>query len=133
MPQQSRSVDKDVRMNRALAPVAACLALLVAAPANRAEDAPPPAAKAAVASAPVPVKDAAARMKVPDGFRVSLFAGEPDVVQPIAFTTDDRGRLWVAEAMSYPTWQEEDTEPQDRKDRILIFEDADNDGRFDKR
>ncbi len=110
------------------------LLLLVVAPANRGEDAPArPAPGSAVASAPVPLKDAAARMKVPDGFRVSLFAGEPDVVQPIAFATDDRGRLWVAEGRSYPTWQEEDTEPQDRKDRILIFEDADGDGRFDKR
>ena len=41
-------------------------------------------------------------MTVPEGFRVTLFAGEPDVVQPIAFAIDDRGRLWVAEAYSYP-------------------------------
>src|SRR5262249_7766723 len=46
--------------------------------------------------------DAAAAMTVPDGFSVKLFAGEPDVVQPIAFTFDDRGRLWVVEAYSYP-------------------------------
>ena len=45
--------------------------------------------------------EAAARaMTVPPGFRVTLFAGEPDVVQPIAMAIDDRGRLWVAEA--YP-------------------------------
>ena len=41
-------------------------------------------------------------MTVPEGFKVTLFAGEPDVVQPIAFAIDDRGRLWVAEAYSYP-------------------------------
>src|SRR3954468_11523988 len=81
----------------------------------------------------LPPAEAAARMKLPDGFRATLFAGEPDVVQPIAFTTDDRGRLWVCEGMSYPKWQKQDTEPQARHDRILIFEDTDGDGRFDRR
>ena len=74
--------------------------------------------------------EAAARaMTVPEGFRVTLAAGEPDVQQPIAMTIDDRGRVWVAEAHSYPIKR-----PQDQaKDRILIFEDADGDGRFDSR
>ncbi|HXX92858.1 MAG TPA: PVC-type heme-binding CxxCH protein, partial [Planctomycetota bacterium] len=64
-------------------------------------------------------------MKVPEGFRVQLFAGEPDVVQPVSFAIDDRGRLWVAEMLSYPKW-----EP---RDRILVLEDTDGDGKFDKR
>ena len=66
-------------------------------------------------------------LKVPEGFSVTLFAGEPDVRQPIGFCFDDRGRLWVAESYSYPNWK-----PTGR-DRILVFEDADGDGRFDKR
>ncbi len=74
----------------------------------------------------LPPEKAAATMEVPDGFSVSLFAGEPDLKQPIGFCIDDRGRLWVAEANNYP----------DKKaglnDRILIYEDSDNDGRFDK-
>ncbi|WP_422926268.1 PVC-type heme-binding CxxCH protein [Singulisphaera sp. PoT] len=73
--------------------------------------------------------EAAKAMKVPAGFEVTLFAGEPDVVQPIAMAFDDRGRLWVAEAYSYPIHVPEDK----AKDRILIFEDKDNDGKFDKR
>src|SRR6516225_1047595 len=72
---------------------------------------------------------AAAAMTVPEGFEVKLFAGEPDVRQPIAFCLDDRGRLWVAEAYSYPVRRPD----KEAKDRILIFEDADGDGRFDKR
>ncbi len=48
-------------------------------------------------------EEAARAMTVPPGFQVSLFAGEPDVVQPIAMAIDDRGRLWVAEAYSYPS------------------------------
>jgi putative membrane-bound dehydrogenase-like protein len=71
---------------------------------------------------------AAAAMTVPEGFRVKLFAGEPDVHQPIAFCLDDRGRLWVAEAYSYPVRRPD----KEARDRILIFEDADGDGHFDK-
>ena len=47
--------------------------------------------------------EAAKQMTVPAGFRVQLAAGEPKVHQPIAFTTDHRGRIWVAEAYNYPT------------------------------
>jgi putative membrane-bound dehydrogenase-like protein len=72
---------------------------------------------------------AAEAMTVPPGFTVKLFAGEPDVKQPIAFCIDDRGRLWVVEAYSYPVRQPEGK----GKDRILIFEDTKGTGHFDKR
>ncbi|HUY35808.1 MAG TPA: PVC-type heme-binding CxxCH protein, partial [Pirellulales bacterium] len=72
---------------------------------------------------------AARAMTVPQGFRVTLFAGEPDVAQPIAQALDDRGRLWVAEAYSYPMRVPND----EARDRILIFEDTDGDGHFDRR
>ena len=54
----------------------------------------------ATADEPLPPKVAPTRMTLPEGFRATLFAGEPDVVQPIAFTFDDRGRLWVVECLS---------------------------------
>jgi putative membrane-bound dehydrogenase-like protein len=84
---------------------------------------------AADADKPVPTKDAAAKMTVPDGFKVTLFAGEPDIVQPIAFTFDDRGRMWVVECLSYPKWS------RDGKghDRVVILEDTDGDGVHDKK
>jgi putative membrane-bound dehydrogenase-like protein len=94
------------------------------------------------ADAPIPPREAAVRMTVPDGFKVTLFAGEPDVVQPIAFTFDDRGRLWVAECRSYPKWSKDAAtrkvgdmylDHRQWTDRVLIFEDADGDGQFDKR
>ena len=50
-------------------------------------------------------EEAAALFSVPDGFSVTLFAGEPDVRQPIAMQFDDRGRLWVAESYSYKEWE----------------------------
>jgi putative membrane-bound dehydrogenase-like protein len=74
-------------------------------------------------------EEAARAMTVPAGFRVTLFAGEPDVVQPIAMAIDDRGRLWIAEAYSYPRHVRDDL----ARDRILIFEDTDGDGRFNTR
>ena len=46
--------------------------------------------------------EAARAMTVPKGFTVKLAAAEPEVVRPIAFALDDRGRLWVAEAHTYP-------------------------------
>lgn len=70
--------------------------------------------------------EAAKLMRVPEGFQVSLFAGEPHVRQPIGFCIDDRGRLWVAENYSYPSWSAEG------RDRVLIFEDVDGDGAFDR-
>jgi len=73
--------------------------------------------------------EAAKAMSLPEGFKVTLAASEPDVEKPIAFTLDDRGRLWVAEAHTYPVRASEDQ----GKDRILIFEDTDGDGRLDSR
>jgi putative membrane-bound dehydrogenase-like protein len=93
------------------------LSLTVLLPAGGADD-------------PVPPERAAAMMKLPDGFGATLFAGEPNVVKPMAMTLDDRGRLWVVESHSYPHWI---TDGKPGKDRILIFEDTKGTGRFDKR
>lgn len=73
------------------------------------------------------------KITVPEGFNVSLFAGDPDVRQPIAMTLDDRGRLWVAECYTYTGGGRNTSWTDKQRDRIVIFEDADNDGRFDKR
>jgi putative membrane-bound dehydrogenase-like protein len=81
------------------------------------------------ADKPVPTKDAAAKMTVPPGFNVTLFAGEPNIVQPIAFTFDDRGRMWVVECLSYPKWSRDGK----GKDRVVVLEDVDGDGKHDKK
>ncbi|MBA4192295.1 MAG: dehydrogenase [Planctomycetaceae bacterium] len=79
------------------------------------------------APAPLPPDKAAKSAVIPDGFRMSVFAAEPDVIQPISFTTDARGRIWVVEALNYGAWQ------PTGKDRVVILEDTDGDGRADKR
>ena len=51
--------------------------------------------------------------------------------QPIALATDSRGRLWVAENYSYA--ERERNFDNRFRDRIIILEDEDLDGSFDKR
>ena len=82
-----------------------------------------------VAYAGLSPQDAQRAMQVPEGFHVDLVAAEPDVHQPIAITFDDKGRLWVAEAFTYPRRQPGD----EGKDDIVVFEDKDGDGRFETR
>jgi len=76
---------------------------------------------------PLSPQEALRKITVPPGFRVELFAGEPDVLQPIAFDFDDRGRLWVVESFSYPEFKPEN------QDRVAILSDDNGDGKFDTR
>ena len=68
-------------------------------------------------------------IQLPEGFTVTLFAGEPDVQQPINMEFDDRGRLWVAENYTYSGGPYETK----LRDRIVILHDTDGDGRHDSR
>lgn len=83
----------------------------------------------AVLNAGLSGKEAAKAMNLPKGFKVTLAAAEPDVVRPISFTIDARGRLWVVEGHTYPTPAPEG----EGRDRILIFEDTNGDGTLDAR
>lgn len=82
-------------------------------------------------SLPMPAAEAAAKMQLPPGFKATLFAAEPDVQNPIAMAWDARGRLWVAENYTYADGGKKFD--LNLRDRILIFEDKDGDGRFDTR
>ena len=70
------------------------------------------------------------QMKVAPEFEVKLFAGEPNCVNPIAFTIDEKGRVWVVECFEYPSRTPKGKAP---RDRIVILEDTDGDGVCDKR
>lgn len=96
----------------------------LASTAVRAADAP---------AQPLSPQAAVKAIKLPEGFKATLFAAEPDVVQPIGFTFDDRGRVWVAECVSYPDWDKSAQPDSKGKDRIVVLEDTDHDGTFDKR
>jgi len=91
--------------------------------------APPPGPLDEIKFAGLPPEEAAKKATLPPGFSMKLFAGEPDIVQPIAFCLDDRARLWVVQGMTYP---QRAPEGQGR-DSIIVFEDTDGDGHFDRR
>jgi putative membrane-bound dehydrogenase-like protein len=69
------------------------------------------------------------KINVPKGFEARLFASEPEVVNPVAMTWDERGRLWVLELYEYPRGA---PKGQKGRDRIKILEDTDADGKADK-
>ena len=80
---------------------------------------------------PMSAEEAARKMKVPPGFSVSVFAAEPEVQNPIAMAWDAKGRMWVAENFTYS----DRTQKFDlsHRDRVLIFEDKNGDGKADSR
>jgi len=80
-------------------------------------------------AAPQSPAEELASFKVLDGFQVNLFASEADgIVKPIQMRWDERGRLWVACAVSYPQ-----IKPGEKaNDYVLVCEDTDGDGRADK-
>jgi putative heme-binding domain-containing protein len=71
--------------------------------------------------------EAIARMQVPEGFQVELVASEPDIVNPVAMTFDERGRIWITESLEYPR-----SSAGPGRDRVKVLEDTDGDGKADK-
>lgn len=82
-------------------------------------------------SQPLAPAAAAARFQLPEGFRATVFAAEPDVQNPIAMTWDAQGRLWIAENYTYA--ERAQRFDLNLRDRVLVFTDADGDGRHDDR
>ncbi len=66
-------------------------------------------------------------MTVPAGFRVEVVAAEPDIVNPVAMTFDERGRVWITESLEYPRRR-----PGPGRDRVKVLEDTDGDGKADR-
>ena len=77
---------------------------------------------------PLSPEDSQKHIQLPDGFEAQLFASEPEIINPIAFAWDERGRLWVVQSMDYPHGLANDV----GGDRITICEDTNRDGRADK-
>lgn len=90
-----------------------------------------PGPDGAIPAPPMSPAEAAAAFDLPPGFRVTLFAGEPDVQNPVACAWDPRGRLWVAENYTYA--ESPVRFATGLRDRLIVFADADGDGRHDSR
>jgi mono/diheme cytochrome c family protein/glucose/arabinose dehydrogenase len=76
--------------------------------------------------------DAIASFTLAPGYKIELFASEtefPNLANPVQITFDNQGRLWVATMPTYPHWRPGDPKPNDK---LLIYEDTDNDGKADK-
>lgn len=76
-------------------------------------------------------EEAVSMWNLPDGFSVDLFASEPQVRNPIAMAWDRNGRMWVAENYTYA--ERARRFDLSLRDRVLVFEDKDGDGRADTR
>ena len=77
---------------------------------------------------PLSPEESQRHIQLPKGFTAELFAAEPNIINPIAFAWDERGRLWVLQSQDYP----HDLENDVGGDRITICEDIDKDGLADK-
>src|SRR5437660_12575736 len=96
------------------------------------------------------VTEAPKHFSVAAGLKATLFAGEPEIRQPILVKFDDRGRLWTIQYLQYPnpaglkrvsvdrysrTIYDRVPEPPPRgpkgADRITIMEATNGDGRAD--
>jgi putative membrane-bound dehydrogenase-like protein len=64
------------------------------------------------------------RFRLPAGFRIELAAAEPEVIDPVAMTFDEHGRMYVVEMSDYPL----DPKP---RGRIKLLEDRNGDGRYE--
>ncbi len=66
---------------------------------------------------------------LPPGFKMELFASEPQIDKPLNMAWDARGRLWVTNSREYPYPAKQDAQP---RDSLTILEDTNGDGRADK-
>lgn len=64
------------------------------------------------------------RIRLQPGFRIELVAAEPDVVDPVAITFDESGRIYAVEMRDYPMGDSP-------SGRVRLLDDKDGDGRFE--
>ena len=77
-------------------------------------------------------ENALAGMELYEGLEATVFASEPTLINPTNIDIDEKGRVWVIEALNYRNSLNPDNPYRDEGDRILILEDTDSDGKSDK-
>jgi putative heme-binding domain-containing protein len=90
----------------------------------------PPVNEARGANEWLPAADEQKAFQVDPRFTVNLFAGEeqfPEIANPIQVRFDGRGRLWVSTSQAYPHVYP----GNESRDRLVILEDTDGDGKAD--
>ena len=76
-------------------------------------------------------QEAMSRLQLPKGFRVSLFAAEPMLANPVTFALDERNRVYVIETYrvnrgaednrGHMTWLDDDLASRTVADRIAMY------------
>src|SRR5437773_7885293 len=87
---------------------------------------------ASLASAQVEPDKSLATLKVADGLAVSLWAHEPECVNPTCMDIDHKGRVWICESVNYRDRLRGRPLRRPEGDRILILEDSTGTGKADK-
>ncbi|MEJ1974557.1 MAG: hypothetical protein WDM96_19575 [Lacunisphaera sp.] len=98
---------------------------------GEAQTAPPPHIQ--IPPAPVlPAEEAIKTIKVAPGYQLEIAAADPLVGNPVAMSFGPDGRLWIVEMRAF--MPNPDGKGEDAKvGAIVVLEDTDHDGRFDKR
>ncbi len=101
-------------------------------------------------SQPMPAADSISHFKLAEGLRAELVAAEPQVMQPLSLSFDERGRMWVVQYRQYPfpaglkivrydqylraVFDQVPPPPPNHirgLDRVSVFEDLDRDGSYE--
>jgi putative membrane-bound dehydrogenase-like protein len=102
-----------------------CLALMTSAVATLAADDKPQRG-----SGPQAAREELKKMTTAAGVEVTLFASEPQLVNPANMDIDARGRVWITEGANYRMFQKWG-KLRPEGDRIVILEDTNGDGSAD--
>ena len=70
--------------------------------------------------------DGVKKFEIEPGFRIEVFATEPDIVDPVAMEWDEYGRVYVVEDRGYPM------DPEHNLGRVKLLQDTDGDGLPDR-
>ncbi len=114
--------------------IAPALLLCIAARLRGAEAAPEDAQRA-YSPTILPASDepvlAMRRFRAPAGFEVDLVAAEPHLANPVAFCTDEKGRIFVAETFrldkgvtdnrEHMVWLDDDLAARTVEDRVVMY------------
>ena len=119
-----RPTRSTLRSHGSLAWLVLCAALYSLPASLHAED--PLYSKWITLADPLTPEDSRKTFRVPPGFDIELVASEPDIYKPMNLAFDARGRLWATTSIEYPLGN---TEDRPSRDRVMIFEDRDGDGR----
>ena len=76
---------------------------------------------------PLTPQESVERMTAPPGFHVDLVASEPEVINPIAMTFDERGRIWITESVEYPR-----KSAGPGRDKVILIDGVDDHGHAKK-